>query len=374
LEFNNIKTYIAIAIVGCVVGILYLAIQRNLPIALIFFYVTLYLVVTLRYFLERRHYKKHKAVTASTQFLLLPFSILLMGNFISPLENNPRIFIINIDLAGGDSIGIFFNLISVSLLFPVIILSLNFNNYFSGKWPAMAVNRKVRRGRTIPFLLNTAFVSVLLLGFFINWQMDFLSLIFVLIYIIMFFRYFIFASTIESRRQVSRTTTTRSTRRTPSRAAASRQQTRTSRASSARSTSSRGSQRSRSTQTRRRAPTTTSASARIDPGRDVSTTRRTVTRSTARKLKDKDIFPAGVPSKEDMKCIICYMDFKKNDTRRIVLCPHCRYPAHEDEFMSWFQKSKLCARCNKPITVRYARRPLYRVSTKVYIERVIEKI
>ncbi len=373
MELNNVKTYLAIAIVGCVVGILYLAIQRNLPVALIFFYVTLYVVATLRYFLERRHYKKHKAVSASTQFLLLPFSILLMGNYISPLENNPRIFIISIDLAGGDTIGIFFNLISVSLLFPVIILSLNFKNYFSGKWPAMAVNRKIRRGRTIPFLLNTVFVSILLLGFFINWQMDFLSLIFVLIYIIMFFRYFIFASTIESRRQVSRTTTTRSTRRTPSRAAATRQQTRSSRTSSARAASSRSSQRSRSTQTRRR-PTTASASARVDPGRDVTTARRTATRSAAGKLKDKDIFPAGVPSKDDLKCIICYMDFKKNDSRRIVLCPHCRYPAHEDEFMSWYQRSRLCARCNKPITVKYVKRPLYRVSTRVYIERVIEKI
>ena len=238
MELNNIKTYIAITIVGCVVGVLYLAIQRNLPIALIFFYVTLYLIVSLRYFLERRHYRKHKAVTASTQFLLLPFSILLMGNYISPLENNPSIFTINIDFSGGDSLGIFFNIISISLLFPIIILSLNFNNYFSGKWPAMAINRKIRKGKTIPLLLNTAFVSILLLGFFINWQMDFLSLIFIIIYVVMFFRYFVFASTIESRRQVSRTTVTSSTRRTPNRASASsRQQTRTSRSGAARSSS-----------------------------------------------------------------------------------------------------------------------------------------
>lgn len=372
MELNNIRTYIAITIVGCMVGFLYLAIQRNVAIALIFFYVTLYLVATLRYFLERRHYKKHKAVTASTQFLLLPFSILLMGNYISPLENDPSIFIINI-IAGGDSAGIFCNLISVSLLFPVMILSLNFKNYFSGKWPAMAVNRKVRRGRAIPFLLNTAFVALLLLGFFINWKIDFLSLVFVLIYIIMFLRYFIFASRIESRRQVTRTTTRRTTRGATSRSTASRQQARSTRAGSARSTPSRSGQRSRSTQTRRR-PTTTTASARVDPGRDITTTRRTATRSAAGKLKDKDIFPAGMPSKADLKCIICYMEFRKSDKRRVVLCPHCRYPAHEDEFMRWYQKSRLCARCNKPITIKYVRRPLYRVSTKVYIERVIEKI
>ncbi|MCG3220044.1 MAG: hypothetical protein H7641_01585, partial [Candidatus Heimdallarchaeota archaeon] len=218
MELNNTKTYIAITIIGSVVGFLYLIIQRDLPRTLIFFYITLYIIAFLRYVLERRHYRKHKAVTASTQFLLLPFSVLLMGNYISPVSNFVEIFIININLASGGSIRMYFNLVSLTMILPLIVLSVLFNNYFSGKWPAMAVNRKIRRGRAIPFLLFTLFILLQLLGFFINLRMDFLSLIFAIIYIVMVLRYFIFSAFDKSKQQTVRRTTTTTTRRTPARA------------------------------------------------------------------------------------------------------------------------------------------------------------
>ncbi|MFW9852022.1 MAG: hypothetical protein ACFFDS_03715 [Candidatus Thorarchaeota archaeon] len=358
LDLNNIKVYASIAIVGSMVGILFLAIQKDLPVALIFFYVTLYIVVTMRYVLERRHYKKHKAALASSQFLLLPFSILLMGNYISPVAANPRIFLINIDLAGGDSLRIYFNIISLSMIIPLIVLSLHFNNFYSGRWPAMAINRKIKRKKIIPILFFTLFVFLLLIGFFINLTIDFVSLIFVLIYIILSINHLIISPVRSERARAIQRAPTSTTRRT----ASTTRQVRSVRSSSTTAT--------RTTRTAQRS----SVHATIDPGIDVRTTRKTTVKAKSTKITDKNIFPVGKVSSSELKCIICYMDFDKRDTRRVVLCPHCRYPAHEDEFLNWFKTSKLCARCNKPISTKYIKKPIYRLTTKIYIERVIEKI
>ena len=366
MDLNNIKVYLAIAIVGSMVGILYLAIQKDLPVALIFFYVTLYIVVTLRYVLERRHYKKHKAALASSQFLLLPFSVMLMGNYISPVAANPRIFLINIDLVGGDSLRIFFNIISLSMIIPLIVLSLHFNNFYSGRWPAMAINRKIKRKKIFPILFFTFFVFFLLLGFFINLTIDFVSLIFILIYIILSINHLIIAPVRSERaRAIQRAPTT--TRRT---ASTTRQQTRTVRSSSTRARGTASTTATRTTRTTQRS----TARVAIDPGIDVRTTRKTTAKAVSTKIGDKNIFPVGKVSSSELKCIICYMDFNKNDSRRVVLCPHCKYPAHEDEFLNWFKTSKLCARCNKPISTKYIKKPVYRLTTKIYIERVIEKL
>ena len=68
------------------------------------------------------------------------------------------------------------------------------------------------------------------------------------------------------------------------------------------------------------------------------------------------------------------MDFDKREIRRIILCPHCKYPAHEDEFLMWFKTSRLCARCAQPISAKYVNNPQYRVTVRIYVEQVIEKL
>jgi len=367
LDLNNIRVYVAIAIVGSMVGILYLAIQKNLAVALIFFYVTLYIVATMRYVFERRHYKKHKAALASSQFLLLPFSILLMGNYISPVAANPEIFLIDINLVGGDSLQIYFNIISLSMIIPLIILSLHFNNFYSGRWPAMAINRKIKRKKIIPILFFTFFVFFLLIGFFINLTIDFVSLIFVLIYIILSINHLIISPARSAKVRAIQRAPTSTTRRT---ASASRQQVRTVSSSSTRASRATSTTATRTTRTTQRSTTRVA----IDPGIEVRTTRKTTAKAVSATITDKNIFPVGKVSSSELKCIICYMDFDKRDTRRVVLCPHCKYPAHEDEFLNWFKTSKLCARCNKPISTKYIKKPIYRLTTKIYIERVIEKL
>ncbi len=370
MELNNIKTYLAIAIVGSTVGVLYGAIEKDVPRTLTIFFITVYAVIALRFILERRHYKKHKTILASTQFLILPFLIMLMGNYISPIAFTYEIFGIT---SGGGSFYSPFNLISISLILPVVILSVYFGNYYSGKWPAIAINRKVRKGRKIPFLIHTLYVAIFLLGFFINWQIDFVCLIFVILYIVFIFRYFIVVYAVKSNQQVSVSATRRSTTARSTRSSTSTRRTTSSSASSSRSSSTRT---TRPTSTRTTASRTTrSSSVRVDPGIDVRTAKTKTTKKTSTtKSVSKSIFPIGTPKKDEMKCIICYMDFDKKDKRRIILCPNCRYPAHEDEFISWFKTSRLCARCNQTISTRYVNNPKYRISIRIYIEKVIEKL
>ncbi|MHA1199995.1 MAG: hypothetical protein ACTSQF_11760 [Candidatus Heimdallarchaeaceae archaeon] len=371
LELNNWKTYLAISIVGLTIGFLFLIINDALETSLMIFFITLYTIAALKFLLERRHYKKHNSILASSQFLILPYAVMLMGNYISPIALTVKIFTIKFNSSGD---AIFFNLISVSLIVPVIILSVFFSNFYSGKWPGIAINRKIKRGRTLPFLLHSLFILVFLIGFFINWQIDFVCFIFVILYIVYIFRYFIFVAINKSRKEVrvsARSTTTRTTASRSTSTAQRRGQTPVSSRSGTRSVSTR----SRSTSRASRPTRGTASAARVDPGIEVSTSGRKVVRTTkTTSTVTKSMFPIGTPKKSEMQCIICYMDFDKKDKRKIILCPNCRYPSHEDEFLSWFKKSNLCARCNQPISTRYVNNPKYRVTVKIYIEKVIEKL
>ena len=374
MDLNNWKTYLAITIVGVTIGVLYGAIQDAWQIAVMIFFITLYLVISLKFLLERRHYKKHNSVLASSQFLILPYIILLVGNYISPYAWSVPIF----SIEGSSSTIFVFNLISISLAIPVIILSVFFSRFYSSKWPAMAINRKIKRGRKFPFLFHTVFILTLLISLFINWPMDFVCFIFLILYVIYIFRYFIVVAINKSRREVKV-----SARRTATRTTSSRSSTTTQRRRQV-PTTSRSGQRTVSTRTRSTttARTANPSAARVAPGIDVSrtatarTTTKTTktTKTTSTTTVTKSLFPTGTPKKEEMKCIICYMDFDKREIRRIILCPHCKYPAHEDEFLQWFKTSRLCARCAQPISAKYVNNPKYRVTVRIYVEKVIEKL
>lgn len=86
------------------------------------------------------------------------------------------------------------------------------------------------------------------------------------------------------------------------------------------------------------------------------TKRKTTPKMSAKfeKLKPK----AGILALEDFKCIFCFQDFKPQDKGRgVVLCPHCRYPAHADEFKDWLKSSNLCSRCDATIPAGFRRKP-----------------
>jgi len=59
--------------------------------------------------------------------------------------------------------------------------------------------------------------------------------------------------------------------------------------------------------------------------------------------------------KEDFKCIFCFQlpTLPADEKRGIIICPHCKHPAHADEFRNWLRNSRLCSRCDRPISINF---------------------
>jgi len=104
------------------------------------------------------------------------------------------------------------------------------------------------------------------------------------------------------------------------------------------------------------------------------------TRNSAAKQKRYNLNklkPKGtILFKEDFKCIFCFQlpKLPADVKRGIIICPHCRHPAHADEFKSWLKSSTLCSRCDRPISINFIRN-VEIIPTTVYIKamRVIMK-
>ncbi|MFV2014617.1 MAG: hypothetical protein ACC656_04275, partial [Candidatus Heimdallarchaeota archaeon] len=58
--------------------------------------------------------------------------------------------------------------------------------------------------------------------------------------------------------------------------------------------------------------------------------------------------------KDDFRCIFCYdLPIKKND--KVVICPNCKKPAHDNEYHQWYSSSPICSYCNKNVGSRKPR-------------------
>ncbi|MFX0041892.1 MAG: hypothetical protein ACFE8L_03170 [Candidatus Hodarchaeota archaeon] len=102
------------------------------------------------------------------------------------------------------------------------------------------------------------------------------------------------------------------------------------------------------------------------------TTKTIQTRSIKTTSKGRDLNKykpvASYLSQEDFKCIFCFKlpKLPEDKGRGIILCPHCRYPAHADEFKDWLRTSNLCSRCSTPIPSNFKRNPRI-ISVKNYL-------
>ena len=89
-----------------------------------------------------------------------------------------------------------------------------------------------------------------------------------------------------------------------------------------------------------------------------------------KKYNINKLTPKGtVLFKEDFKCIFCFQlpTLPADEKRGIVICPHCRHPAHADEFRSWLKSSRLCSRCDRPISINFIQN-IEIIPTPVYIK------
>ncbi|MHA1756535.1 MAG: hypothetical protein ACTSVV_07190 [Promethearchaeota archaeon] len=94
--------------------------------------------------------------------------------------------------------------------------------------------------------------------------------------------------------------------------------------------------------------------------KQVKTATKSKTRPTTHKYNLKEIKPkAGVLSIDDFKCIFCFElpKLPQDQNRGIVICPHCRHPAHIDEFKDWAKNSNLCSRCDTPLPASFIKNP-----------------
>ena len=78
---------------------------------------------------------------------------------------------------------------------------------------------------------------------------------------------------------------------------------------------------------------------------------------------------AGVLSMDDFKCIFCFQapQLPADAHRAFVICPHCKHPAHVDEFNDWLRNSTLCSRCNAVLPPAFRSNPKL-VPGKTYVE------
>lgn len=110
----------------------------------------------------------------------------------------------------------------------------------------------------------------------------------------------------------------------------------------------------RSTQKRFTQPNSSVKSVQRPSGNHSSaTTKKTY---NLNKLKPK----SAILFKEDFKCIFCFQlpKLPADEKRGIIICPHCRHPAHADEFKNWLKSSTLCSRCDRPISINFIRKPV----------------
>lgn len=368
MDLNNSKTYLSLAILGLVVSLLYFLIDKAIETSLLVLYITVYVIAGLKFLLERNYYRRYNAILASLQFVVLPYIIFLFGTYVSPIIQGNLYLGIALEFSFF-SIRIITNAISISLIVPLLILSIHFRNFHSKKWAAMAINRKIIRKQALPVLVHLLLVLIIGIRYvFLTAVYDITAIAFIIIFFCQMLIYYIIPAIRRRSATTSRTATT-----------STRPRSRRTRSSSSRS--SRYRRVSTSSSSRSRTASTSSSTSRDsladrDPGIEVDTRRttRSKPKTTTGKRRKINIRPKGKLTKDDLKCIICYQDFKKNDKRRVILCPHCKYPAHEDELNMWFANSHLCPRCNTKISITYIKKPKLRMSSKFYVEKVIDKI
>ena len=129
---------------------------------------------------------------------------------------------------------------------------------------------------------------------------------------------------------------------------------------------------SRSTRTTRPKTTSkTSSTSRSKSSSKTYTQRTSSSKPRSSTTSNKELLKmrpkTAVLSKEDFMCIFCFDLPHSSDKGGIVLCPHCRYPAHYKEFKEWVRNSKLCSRCDGVISSNFIRNPKI-IPVKTYLK------
>jgi hypothetical protein len=365
------NVYLSIFAVGLVFTLLTLITEQQTEIALTILYITLVIVLSVKFFDEWRHFQHFNAPIASAVFIVIPSLIALGGTFLAQqaslgedsfLLTSLVQMTLDISFISGDRYFLFLNVFSVIFVFPpFIFLLLLIRRYYSGRYPVIFVFRKKYQNELL-ILYNVG----MFLGLSFHWiqtgmielsGLCFISISFVLFiqhYILKIFLVPIRRMPIGRSTQRSLTTQTRQSRTPQTSSRPSRQP------QISRNTLSAVSRPSRQPQTITRARTSAQSSVNVVPGIDTGVNINRIEKISPAILSK--LIPVGQHlTDDDFRCIFCY-EFPTEANKRVVICPHCGHPAHSQELEKWLSVANICSRCNKQLSTE----KMYRLSGKSY--------
>lgn len=364
------NVYLSICAVGFVFAVLTLITEQQTEVALTILYITLVIVLSIKFYDEWRYFQRFNAPIASAVFILIPSLVALGGTFLaqqaSLLENGffqtyLLEMTLDINFLNIDRFFLFLNLFSVFFVLPpFIFLLLLIQRYYSGRYPVIFVFRKKYKNELVILYSFGMFLS---LSFY--WiqtgSIELGGLGFIAISFILFVQHYVLKIILVPMRRIS--VGGRPQRSSP-------RQTNRDRAPQTSSRPSRQPQLSRnslptgvrpsSPQTMNRVRTSAHSSVKVVPGMDTGVNITRIEKIPLAILSK--LIPIGRHiTDDDFRCIFCY-EFPTEADKRVVICPHCGHPAHSRELEKWLSVANICSRCNKSLSTE----KMYRLSGKSY--------
>lgn len=352
------NVYLSICVVGFVFALLTLITDQPAETALTIIYITLTVVLLVKFLEEWRYFQHYNAPMASGIFLGIPSLIAYGGAMIAHLaslgENDilqSSLFEItlNIEFIGDGSYFLFLNIFSIIFtLPPFVFLLMLLQKYYSSRYPSIFIFRKKFPNEMV-ILYNFCMILVLFLFWLQTGLVEFSGLCFTIVSIILIIQYYVLKVVLVPIRRVS---VARPTQRSSERAPIRNRPSQTSRSSVSRTRN--------VTVSSNRPRTQRNSTVTVVPGvQSVRTVTRIEKLNPAILTK---LIPSGQHlSDDDFRCIFCY-EFPTEPNKKVVICPHCGHPAHSHELEKWLSVADICSRCNKPISTTR----MYRMSGGAY--------
>lgn len=391
------QVHLIITILGTIVSFLEWFAVDNPDLGRSILLLTLLSNVYLHLVSEFAYYRRNNAVIASSQFLTIPYLTIILATF---LENGGLIVSVY-SSQGIVRLEVFLE--SLLILPCYILLTVLNKRYYQRRYTGFVLSRKMHGPVKFPLFFNTLTVIILYIQ---SSSIDFIGLsgfLLIVTYVLHIIVYMIkprFETKYDdsSRREYMNRLTASPSRRSDYVPVQNRTTTpvrpsvRTDRGAKTQkkkrkgdiSTSPSGGYREISTSSRNsptRNPSRSIASrAQQETSKTVKQSRKATSRdekkvvtTTKRKQKsvaqvsdgieitskpkaakrrtklDPNMLPSSNVIAEDLKCMVCYSDFDKKGFMNVILCPQCKFPAHEEELTQWLFTSPQCPRCAQPI-------------------------
>ena len=364
------NVYLSICAVGFVFAVLTLITEQQTEIALTILYITLGIVLSIKFIEEWNYFQRFNAPIASAVFILIPSFIALGGTFLAQNASlgDDRILqayilemTLDINFLNVESFFLFVNLFSVFFVLPpFIFLLFLIRRYYSGRYPVIFIFRKKYQNELI-ILYNFGMFLILSFYWIQTGSIELSGLGFISISFILFIQHYVLKIILVPirRRPVSRAAQ-RSVPTQSSRTQAPQRPSRSSRQSQSTFNFLPTAVRPSSRETMNRVQNSAQTSVNIVPGMDTGLNITRIEKIPPAILSK--LIPIGQHlTDDDFRCIFCY-EFPTEANKRVVICPHCRHPAHSHELEKWLSVANICSRCNKPLSTE----KMYRLSGKSY--------